>query len=611
MIALAWMLFPSGRTEASPGATITVNSTADTDSRDGVLTVREAMLMTTGVLPVSDLDSGECAQVSKSTYGPPCSTTDAVGAASDDTVVFDSSVFPMDTPAAISLGSALPTLNTANDTVNGSGAGVIVDGVSKSFDCFVISGEGADGNVLRGLQIRGCSHGVTIDLGADSNTIGGTMATARNVISDNKYGVLIQGTETTGNLVQGNFIGTGADGTTALGNEWDGVVVFWAPGNTIGGTAPGARNIISGNKYYGVEIARGGPPGNEVQGNFIGTDVNGTAALGNGHAGVLISQGSRNTIGGTAPGARNIISGNGENVILSMTTGNHVQGNFIGTDVNGTASLGGGMGVSVGYATSNTIGGASAAARNVISGGWNGIVIEGGVGNLVQGNFIGTDVTGTLPLGNAWHGVWVHVDATDNTVGGLAVEERNIIAYNGRDGVRVSESATRASIRCNSIYSNGEKGIENIEGGNLELPPPVIDSVGPLVSGHTAPKCYPCTVEVFSDSDGEGRTYHGFTTTDDDATGTWTYTGTTTGPNITATITDAVGNTSEFSAPMPYSPLVGGIAELPAKAGSALEPAESSRGSSPPYAPIAGAAAVGALLLAGGVWYARRRWRAG
>lgn len=92
----AFLIEPS--VQASPGATITANSTGDTDARDGVLTLREAMLLATGSLAMSDLDTGECAQVSNSTYGPPCGTTDTIGAASADSIVFDSAVFPLLAP---------------------------------------------------------------------------------------------------------------------------------------------------------------------------------------------------------------------------------------------------------------------------------------------------------------------------------------------------------------------------------------------------------------------------------------------------------------------------------------------------------------------------------
>ena len=115
-------------------------------------------------------------------------------------------------------------------------------------------------------------------------------------------------------------------------------------------------------------------------------------------------------------------------------------------------------------------------------------------------------------------------------------------------------------------------------------------------------------MEVFSDYQDEGRVYHGSTSTNNDATGTWIYPGTVTGPNITATVTDADGNTSEFSVPVAYSPAVGGIAEFPDIAPSAMTAAESSHGSSPPYAAMAGAVVGGVVAFAAGGWYAQRRW---
>ena len=86
------MLNRSGA-EASPDSTISVNGTGDTNSRDLKLTLREAMLLATGGLTVGTLDSGECAQVSNSSFNGSCSTTDSIGAASADTILFDAEVF--------------------------------------------------------------------------------------------------------------------------------------------------------------------------------------------------------------------------------------------------------------------------------------------------------------------------------------------------------------------------------------------------------------------------------------------------------------------------------------------------------------------------------------
>src|SRR5262249_3397782 len=150
----------------------------------------------------------------------------------------------------------------------------------------------------------------------------------------------------------------------ALGNGDTGIAVTFKnlgatqPSNppapsytTIGGTAAGAGNLISGNFSYGVLIdgTWGGAVSNLVQGNLIGTDVTGLQGLGNGQDGVLINNASINTIGGTTPAARNVISdnavpgnlvGSGIWVNGSNSVGNLIEGNYIGTDATGTRALG-------------------------------------------------------------------------------------------------------------------------------------------------------------------------------------------------------------------------------------------------------------------------------
>ncbi|MDO8614606.1 MAG: thrombospondin type 3 repeat-containing protein [Dehalococcoidia bacterium] len=436
VLTLVVLLLAGGSPAGAATATITVNSTGDTNARDGVLTLREAMLLATGGLTVGTLDSGECAQVSASTYTPPCSTTDSIGAASADTIAVPA--------GTITLAAVLPTLSTGNDTISGAGpASSIVDGVTKTFNCFLISGESSDNNKISGLQIKRCADGVRIELGADANTIGGTTAGERNVISDNNVGVRIDGSATTGNAVSGNYMGTDVTGTLDLGNTGDGVWISDAPSNTIGGTAASARNVISGNDIDGVRISGTAASGNLVQGNYLGTDVSGTLDVGNTWDGVLISGAPSNTIGGTAAGARNVISGNNSNGVFingAGATGNLVQGNFIGTDVTGTLDVGNSAnGVDISLAPSNTVGGTAAGARNVISGNnQSGIRIgdAGATGNLVQGNFIGTDVTGALDLGNNNSGVLIN-DVPTNTIGGTAAGARNVISGNDSNGVEI------------------------------------------------------------------------------------------------------------------------------------------------------------------------------
>ena len=174
-----------------------------------------------------------------------------------------------------------------------------------------------------------------------------------------------------------------------------------------------------------------GTSGNVTVGNYIGTDVTGTQSIGNTWTGVLIWQdASNNVVGGTISGAGNVISGNfypihpggsGTGVGVSIdgpsSNGNIVQGNFIGTDLTGTLDLGNSIGVYIsGGSSNNIIGGITAEARNIISGNDSVGAIISGTGNVVLGNYIGTDVTGTVAVGNR---IGVSLGGGDNTVGGI------------------------------------------------------------------------------------------------------------------------------------------------------------------------------------------------
>ncbi|MDQ3117179.1 MAG: hypothetical protein M3Q86_11350 [Verrucomicrobiota bacterium] len=208
------------------------------------------------------------------------------------------------------------------------------------------------------------------------NTIGGATAGAGNVISANgldnspstsSNGILIMGESATGNLVQGNFIGTDISGGIDLGNVNDGVHIFDAPNNNVGGTLTGARNIISGNRFDGVRLTGDLATGNLVQGNYIGTDAAGGADLGNG-SGIGVDSAPDNTIGGSVAGAGNVISGNGFGVLVTSGIGNRIQGNRIGTDANGTAPLGNTLaGALLNLISMNTTVGGPAGAGNIIA----------------------------------------------------------------------------------------------------------------------------------------------------------------------------------------------------------------------------------------------------
>lgn len=299
-------------------------------------------------------------------------------------------------------------------------------------------------------------YGIFID-NSSSNTIGGTTFTDRNVISGNGLeGIHISGSDSTGNQISGNYIGTNTSGVVAVGNGGGGVVIFSSPNNTIGGTTAGARNVISGNKYHGIEIDGPAATGTTVKNNFIGTDVHGSTVLGNSYDGVLILDSPNNTIGGTTTSARNLISGNGQAGIEfagSRATGNIVQGNLIGTNITGAVALGNYSGVLIQGAGNNIIGGTATGAGNVISGNnLHGVEITGyaATGNQVLGNYIGTNITGMAALGNKWDGVYIEA-APNNIIGGIAAGAGNIISGNERNGVTLVRGATGNQVRGNYI----------------------------------------------------------------------------------------------------------------------------------------------------------------
>jgi len=425
------------------------------------------------------------------------------------------------------------------------------------------------------------------------NLVGGLAPGTRNVISGNGvHGVFIFGAGALGNAVQGNYIGTNAGGTGPLGNGVHGVVLDSAPSNLVGGTSPAARNVISGNRRHGVVINLAGASGNVVQGNFVGTDAMGMNRLGNGEIGIVANS-AGNLIGGTAAGAGNLVSANGtEGITLADlgATGNRVEGNLIGTDRVGTGDLGNsGSGVLV-SGPGNLIGGATPGARNVISGNQvYGVLISEAVAanNVVRGNFIGTDISGTAAVGNSLFGVLID-RSNSNVVGGREVGEGNRIAFNGSDGIAVLGGIGNA-LPGNAIYANAGLGIDlgddgvtpndpgDVDSGpNLRQNAPILafaadDGTATTIQGtlNSTPNSL-FRVEFFASPAadpsgfGEGETYLGFidVTTGPDGNASFVFVPAGRiglGQAVTATATDASGNTSEFSRATSVAPAVADV----------------------------------------------------
>ena len=386
------------------------------------------------------------------------------------------------------------------------------------------------------------------------------------------------------NTVQRNWVGLTPAGAAA-GNGQYGISVSGSSNNLIGGTSATERNVVAANGNSNVHL-EAGASNNVVSGNYIGTDPTGTLSTAGSNAGVRIfgNAGSNNVIGGTGAGAGNVINSAYAGISLAGA-GTLIQGNYIGTDKTGMVAIGngGGGGILISGNTSggNTIGGSAAGARNVISGNATvGINVQGGspTPNLIQGNFIGTDATGASNLGNGSDGIFVGYsgDPSHTIVGGIGAGEGNVIAFNGKTGTGSGiwvYDMKRVEIRGNSIHSNRTQGIDlgnpsrgptlndagDGDAGANELQnfPSNMSTTPTSVSGtlnsaastlfdldfYASPACSPGGF-------GEGKTYLGSASRSTDGTGNVAFTVSLTVPAgqvVTATATDPLGNTSEFS----------------------------------------------------------------
>jgi hypothetical protein len=364
--------------------------------------------------------------------------------------------------------------------------------------------------------------------------------------------VIVDGTTQPGYAGQPLIV---VDGATA-GNGADGFTIT-AGDSTVKGLA------IDDFKGAGIRLKDDG--GDVIVANFLGVDATGSLARGN-QQGIRIDAGTGDRIGGVNSVDRNLISGNGANgVLIFGGTGHQILGNFIGTDVTGTKSLGNDNGVQLAFGSSCFIGGPDPGAGNLISGNRvDGVAISTD-GNTVQGNRTGTDVTGMVALGNGKDGVEIQgfVNGNNNTIGGTDSGAGDVIAFNAGYGVRVS-SRTGNAIRQTAIFANAAGGIALLFGANHDEPAPQLTSATSgsgmtTVEGSvTGDPSTELALEFFANTVcdpsgfGQGERYLDTAAVTTDSGGQANFTVTLNqevdpGQFITATATDPAGNTSTFS----------------------------------------------------------------
>jgi parallel beta-helix repeat protein len=480
----------------------------------------------------------------------------------------------------VELSGAVVGSSGSGITINSLGCvvrGLIVNGFGTGIE-FAVGGDHAvlsgfvEGNYVgtnaNGTAAVGNGTGIAVGLDASGVTVGGTVAAARNVVSGNRFGVGV-GSFASQVTVRGNFIGIDATGRKALGNVFQGVVVGSGALHQIGGLAPGARNIVSGNGAVGILTFDSGL--NQISGNFVGLDVTGTRALGNGGDGISVPDGG-------AVISRNVVSGNGGSGVSATTSSvTEVRGNLIGTTRTGKGAVGNaGRGIS--------FFGGQTVINNLISGNGDHGIFLGGMSNVVRGNRIGTDITGTAALGNRGSGIYT--EDIDNRIGGTGDGEGNVIAFNGGAGVNVATvfdiGFGNNPLLSNAIFSNGGLGIDlgndgvtpndacdADTGGNGLQNFPTLTAVASSSSGTTIQGQLNSTpgtsflLQFFSSAApdpsgfGEGARFLGSITVTTDAACNVTFTATLPtavipGHFATATATDPTMRTSEFSNALPF-----------------------------------------------------------
>lgn len=426
--------------------------------------------------------------------------------------------------------------SSPNTLTNGNDAALLIrlDGTNLPYATPALRLNGTAGNTVRGLVIVRAYTGIQL------------YACSSSVIAGNWIGLDVD------NIARGGT-GIGVDVTCAVFNR--------STANLIGGTNPAARNVIAGF-WTGIRFFPYSADHNTVQGNFIGTDATGSLPRGNVFQGIMVQAATNILIGGASPTARNLIAASEIGVDLLGSSSNVIQGNFIGTDMTGHYDLGNSQnGITAQTCVFTTIGGAN--AGNLIANNTqNGIWLFGSTNAVIQGNWVGTDPTGTWPMGNG--GAGINLQSSGSAlIGGPGLGAANVIEFNEGDGVSITDGQNH-TVSANSIYDNGGLGIDLGTGANQSLASPSITSAAAAYGSTTvqgqlnSQAATEFRIEFFTspqwdlERSPEGQLYLGAANVTTDSLGAANFTAaipiaTPTNRVVTATATDPAGNTSEFS----------------------------------------------------------------
>lgn len=324
------------------------------------------------------------------------------------------------------------------------------------------------------------SNGLLVKAGASDLKVGGNTEDNRNLISgNNRDGIRLEGVTTA--TIERNYLGTDLTGMSARSNNREGAsyAAIYAGKPTGLNTNSSAisirNNLIAGNDMiagvapiYNVSsgIWLEGVATATITGNLIGTNASGTAVLRNTGYGIYTKSATDVLIGGSTAAERNVLAGNKDGINTRFGTNRlNILGNYLGTDITGTVNLGNtDNGIFLADTQNAVIGNSTAAGRNIIAGSQlSGIRNTNTPGTVITGNYVGLDVTGAVAMGNQLHGIYVQ-NSANVRIGGGNVADRNVVAASKVIGIFIDGATSNTLIENNFV---GLKADGNTEAGNL------------------------------------------------------------------------------------------------------------------------------------------------
>jgi trimeric autotransporter adhesin len=540
--------------DRSVPAVITVNTTLDTIAVDGLASLREAI---TSINNQADVN-GDVTLARVGGYA-------SLPGGTPDVINFD---IPAAGVQTISATAAEPTI-VRSLTINGySQTGASTNTLANADNAVIL------------IQLDGTSAGASIDgltLGSGS---GGSIIEGLDITNFSGNGIVIQ---SNGNSILGNFIGVDPAGTSRMPNgtfptSGDGIRILNASNNQIGSTSPADRNIVSGNAIDGIHIEgtlAAPATGNIIQGNFVGVAADGKSSVGNrtepapapGTAegnnlfGIEISGGNMNTIGGTSAGARNIVGLNGGGIdIDNGSQQNVIQGNFVGVGADGVTHAGNllhgidlrssnGFSAPLGPAQPNEPGVSSNLIGGTVAGAGNLVEFNGSAGVAVFGNPV--SASGQPNIGNTIEGNSIFQNGQTNPTTLIGIDLSNGFLFPKDDGVTPNDSKGHGAANDPNNFQNFPVLTSAMAGPHSIV---ITGSIDQSVSPNTTFRIEFFASQPIAGAIAEGQTFLGFKNVTTDASGHADFTidlaenASLLSQIVTATATDPVGNTSEFSA---------------------------------------------------------------